>query len=143
VDLQQIEKLLEGGLPKPKPPITTAAAGIPGQPQPHLQFDPQMYHHMQYGAMMGFGGAGPAQAAIHMVEFRRVHRARRRGGVIVAAQAMHMGMAMPMMPPLRNPPLPLPAMNLPPPAMPNAPNPAMVVEPRGNRKRARFNDNGR
>eukprot|EP01036_Dinobryon_divergens_P024455 gene24455-32905_t len=148
VDLQQIEKLLEGGLPKPKPPAAAAAPAaaavvIPGQP-PFLYNAPVYRHqHMQHGAMIGFGGAGAAQAAVNMEEFRRIHRARRRGAVIVAHP---MPIPMPMMPQM-----PLPAMYMPPPAMPVPPQrparaaavEAHIIEPRGNRKRARFNDDGR
>ena len=148
VDLQQIEKLLEGGLPKSKPPAAAPAAAaaaaaavvIPGQP-PFLYN--ARHQHMQHGAMIGFGGAGAAQAAVNMEEFRRIHRARRRGAVIVAHP---MPIPMPMMPQM-----PQPAMYMPPPAMPVPPQrparaaavEAHIIEPRGNRKRARFNDDGR
>ena len=173
VDLQQIEKLLEGGLPKPKPVAAAAAAAaaaalIPGQPAYH--YHPRMHHPQHpHGVVVRAGGAAVRHAVIHMDDVHRMVHARRRGGVMVQPMHMAMPMPMPVMPQLpipghahvmRNhmPPPAMPLqMNLPPPATPIAAMPippqqrpakAMAIEahnlePRGNRKRARVNNDGR
>ena len=130
-NLEQIEKLLEGGLPKPKPtvPVPAAAAALlpwqmPGQgfvpPQP---YPPHLAGQYQVGPMIMVG------------------RQHRRGRIMAHAQqhmpGQHIGMGNHMPPPAAPLQIPMPMpMPMPLPAAPIAP--VDNFAPRGTRKRSRL-----